>query len=234
MRLFVYSEIHLFGQSLGASMRDDPAFDAVIVEHHSADLEEQVTRADADVVLFDVSSVASLEVLDRLASRSDAPPVVAIAVAATAHHVMACAQAGVYNMVHRDANVGELKRAVTRAVNGEVFCRPEVTRLLFDEIRDRRLASHTGDLVSSAPTLTPRESDVLLLLAGGRSNKQIARELHLSVSTVKKHVHSLFRKLHLERRSQARGILDEYPGILVSADSNSGPDPSGSIKWDMR
>ena len=219
MRLFVYSEVHLFGQSLGASMADDPAFDAVTVEHRGADLEEKITEAGADVVLYDVSSAAALKVLDRLANRDDAPPVVAIAVAATARHVMACAQAGVYNMVHRDANLVELKRAVARAVNGEVFCRPEITRLLFDEIRDRRLASR--GLAQSGPlaALTPRESDVLRLVAGGRSNKQIARELHLSVSTVKKHVHSLFQKLHLERRSQARGLLDEYPGILVPSDT---------------
>jgi DNA-binding NarL/FixJ family response regulator len=68
-------------------------------------------------------------------------------------------------------------------------------------------------------SLTRRESDVLQLIGRGLSNKEIARELVISVSTVKHHVHNLLDKLQLQRRSQAMRRVRDAPWLVSPPDS---------------
>jgi two-component system, NarL family, nitrate/nitrite response regulator NarL len=55
--------------------------------------------------------------------------------------------------------------------------------------------------------LTPREREIVMLIDRGMSNKQIARELHIELATVKNHVHSVLEKLHVERRGAAAAVM---------------------------
>ncbi len=79
----------------------------------------------------------------------------------------------------------------------EVRCSPKITAWLLKELRRRPEKSQFDE------RLTAREIQTLRLISQGRSNKEIARELGISVSTVKNHVHSVLEKLRVQSRSQA-------------------------------
>jgi DNA-binding NarL/FixJ family response regulator len=89
-----------------------------------------------------------------------------------------------------------------------------VTRSLVDELRRRR---ESCEIVAAAELLTRREAETVRLLERGYTNKEIAAELHLSVATVKNHVHAVLSKLELTRRAQVGELLREKPWLLRSA-----------------
>jgi NarL family two-component system response regulator LiaR len=98
--------------------------------------------------------------------------------------------------VLEDASVGgadELRRAIKAAAAGQVQLAPEAAARLMREVR----------APESPEALTGRETEVLKLLARGKADKQIARELFIGKSTVKSHVHSILAKLNVRSRTQA-------------------------------
>ena len=94
----------------------------------------------------------------------------------------------------KDADVGDILVAIRAAYRGEVHLDPATARTL------------THSLIASGPgaaALTAREKDVLAMIAAGKSNREISRELAISDRTVQSHLSSVLRKLHLASRTQA-------------------------------
>jgi len=122
---------------------------------------------------------------------------IAVALAETETEISAWAEAGVCAYVPRDASLAQLHTAILGAMRGEVRCSPKITGWLLRELR------HRGDRSPVGERLTSRENETLHLISQGLSNKDIARELGISVATVKNHVHSVLEKLRVQSRSQA-------------------------------
>jgi DNA-binding NarL/FixJ family response regulator len=152
-----------------------------------------------DVVVFDVSLPAALELIDEL--RCEAPDlrVVAFAVSPSSADIIACAEAGAAGYVAADASIEQLVDAIIGVVTGQLICPPSVAFDLFRRIgapqQTRSFASETA--------LTAREREVLRLLGSGLTNKEIARSLNIAVSTVKNHVHHVLEKTAVASRSDA-------------------------------
>lgn len=106
-------------------------------------------------------------------------------------------EAGAVGFLLKDAEMDDLIRAVRGAARGEPQLHPEAARLLMN------LATRPKPAPDTAATLTDRERDVIALLAEGWSNKQIARALSISETTVKGHVANILGKLELTDRTQA-------------------------------
>jgi NarL family two-component system response regulator LiaR len=105
-------------------------------------------------------------------------------------------QAGATSYVIKTAGVEEVVRAVRSAAQGESVLDPSVAARVLQELRRRPARDPLAQL-------SPRETDVLTLLARGRSNKEIATQLSISEETVKTHVSNILSKLHLADRTQA-------------------------------
>lgn len=104
-------------------------------------------------------------------------------------------EAGAVSYVLKTVSSDELAQIIQGAYKGMPVMNPEVARALTRGLRQR----------SSQPedeSLTAREKEVLLLIADGKSNKEIAEELHISIKTVKTHVSNLLMKCELEDRTQ--------------------------------
>lgn len=97
----------------------------------------------------------------------------------------------------------------------ETRCHPKVVTSLLKELRRRRGFSDS----SEGEPLTRRESEVLRLVGRGFSNKEVARSLNLSESTIKAHMHSIFAKLRVRRRGEAIARLRSEPWLEGSAGS---------------
>jgi DNA-binding NarL/FixJ family response regulator len=153
-----------------------------------------------DVVLLDVHMPdgGGAEVLRRI--RPELPDVVflALSVSDAAEDVIAVIRAGARGYVTKTISSRELVTAIARVAVGDAVFSPRLAGFVLDAFADRPGAAPISD--PELDLLTPRERDVLRLLARGYAYKEIASELFISVKTVETHVSSVLRKTQLSNR----------------------------------
>jgi NarL family two-component system response regulator LiaR len=159
-----------------------------------------VERLVPDVVLMDLvmPHMDGLEALRQVRAVSPTTRVVVLTSYAQDEKVLGAIRAGAAGYLLKDVRPPELVEAIRRAAEGEAWLHPTAAARLM-----RELSEHSAAEEADAARLTPRELEVLRLLAQGRSNKAIADELVVSEKTVKTHVSNILAKLHLHDRTQA-------------------------------
>jgi DNA-binding NarL/FixJ family response regulator len=159
-----------------------------------------------DVALLDFAMPDALALPHAIAAAQIPVKVVAFSVAETEDEICECAEAGIAGYVGRNGSKEDLIAAVENALRDEVPCSPRVAASLF-----RRLAAHvqTTRQRPREAALTNREQDIIALIDRGLSNKEIARQLKISLPTVKNHVHNILEKLQVRRRGAAAAVLRE-------------------------
>lgn len=160
--------------------------DFIITAAFSSAEELLASRIDADVVLLDLElpGMSGIDAIPRIPV-----PVLVLSAYAADEQLDAVLRAGARGYLLKGASIEEIERSIRAVARGE--------RAL-----DSRIASRVAAL-ADAPRLSPRERDVLRLLAEGQSNKEIAASLGVTERTVKFHVTSIFNKLGAENRAQA-------------------------------
>jgi DNA-binding NarL/FixJ family response regulator len=177
------------------------------VAGEAADGAEAVALAASerpDVVLMDVRMpvMDGLEATRRIAaSGADAPKVVILTTFDLDDYVYEALRAGASGFLLKDAPRADLVAAIRVAAAGDALLAPSVTRRLIEAFAARPAAVTPSP--SRLASLTPRERDILTLVARGRSNTEIAGDLVVSEATVKTHVGHLLAKLGLRDRVQA-------------------------------
>jgi DNA-binding NarL/FixJ family response regulator len=162
---------------------------------------EAVAAAQPQVVLMDLNMPRCDGVEATRRVRADHPrtQVVVLTTYADDESILGALQAGALGYLTKDATRAEIGRAVMAAAAGQAVLDPAVQqRLLSAAVRaPAAQPEHDPD------ELTPRESDVLRLIAAGKSNREIARALYVSEATVKTHVNRIFAKTGSRDRTQA-------------------------------
>ncbi len=156
-----------------------------------------------DVVLMDLRMprMDGVEATRRIRAEYPGTHVVVLTTYVDDESVYAALRAGARGYLTKDAGGEEIARAITTVREGEAQLDPSVQRRLLEAVAaGERPARRMGDLPDG---LTRREAEVLALIAAGRSNAEIARELFVSESTVKTHINNLFAKAGLRDRAQA-------------------------------
>ena len=201
VRVFLVDDHGLFRAGVRAEL--DSITDEVEVVGEAGTVGEAVAgiaHKKPDVVLLDVHMPdgGGAEVLRR--SRPDNPEVVflALSVSDAAEDVIAVIRAGARGYVTKTISSHELVRAVVRVAEGDAVFSPRLAGFVLDAFADRPGAAPISD--PELDLLTPRERDVLRLLARGYAYKEIAAELFISVKTVETHVSSVLRKTQLSNR----------------------------------
>jgi DNA-binding NarL/FixJ family response regulator len=173
----------------------------IVVVGQASDGDEAVRLATAekpDVVLMDLSMprVDGLEATRRLREAGIESRVLILTSFADGEGVRDAVRAGVTGYLMKDVLKGELLAAIRLAADGVPTLHPRAQQHLMRGIAE-------PETPSPFTALTPRERDVLALLARGESNKRIAAALNLSIGTVKGYVSAIFEKLGVEDRTQA-------------------------------
>jgi len=166
-----------------------------------------------DVVLMDVRMpvMDGIRATARLHEEPDAPRVLVLTTFDLDEHVYDALAAGASGFLLKDVTAERLFEAVRVVAAGEALLAPAITRRLiaeFARLRPRAPARGTLD------ALTPRETDVLRLLAQGLSNPELAACLHVGEETVKTHVSRILSKLGLRDRTQAV-VMAYETGLVV-------------------
>ena len=157
-----------------------------------------------DVVLMDIRmpGMDGLEAARLITGMAPAPPkVVMLTTFDLDDYVYAALRAGASGFLLKDSPRADLIAAVRVAAAGDALLAPSVTRRLIEAFAARPAA--VAPSPSRLASLTPRERDILMLVARGRSNTEIAGDLVVSEATVKTHVGHLLAKLGLRDRVQA-------------------------------
>jgi DNA-binding NarL/FixJ family response regulator len=184
----------------------------------AADGEEALAMIAAerpDVVLMDLRMprLDGIEATRRLAETHPSVGVVALTTYADDETVVAALQAGARGYLTKDAGAEQIRSAVERVAAGEGAIDPAVQRQLITAVHGGDTAAPPAD--GELPDgLTPREAEVLELIAAGLSNGEIADRLVVSGATVKSHVNHLFAKIGARDRAQA--VAYAYQHQLVA------------------
>jgi DNA-binding NarL/FixJ family response regulator len=160
-----------------------------------------IKALDPDVVLLDVHlpDGGGESVIGPVHSERPGVKFVALSVSDAAEDVVAVIRAGARGYVTKTITPAELTDTIHRIADGDAVFSPWLAGFVLD-------AFNQGDMPSPGAgeldQLTPREQDVLLLLARGYTYKEIAARLHLSVKTIETHVSNVLRKLQLSNRNE--------------------------------
>jgi DNA-binding NarL/FixJ family response regulator len=166
---------------------------------------DAVAAKDPQVVLMDLNMPRcdGVEATRRVRASHPRTQVVVLTTYSDDESIIGALRAGALGYLTKDATRAEIGRAVLAAAAGQAVLDPEVQqRLLSAAVRAPAPAPAAGQ-ASSDDELTPRESEVLRLIAAGKSNREIARALFVSEATVKTHVNRIFAKTGSRDRGQA-------------------------------
>lgn len=168
----------------------------------------QVGESTPDVVLLDMRmpEMTGLDVLKRLRADGRKMPVAILTTSRDESDVIASLQNGAQGYLLKDMEPDDLIAAMQRIVKGETVVAPELTGVLARAVQG---AGEVEEPVKDLDELTPREREILCLLAEGQSNKVIARNLGISDGTVKLHVKAILRKLKVHSRVEAAVLAVE-------------------------
>lgn len=195
VRVAILSIVRLYAEGLAEYLNSRGDISVVGIARNFAEFSKLIEAAPVDIVLCDTSEKQTASDVRLLASHYPDLRIIAVALTETETEIVTWAEAGISAYVPRTASLTQLYTAMLAAMRGEVRCSPRITGWLLRELRRRRNPVDER--------LTSREIQALRLISRGLSNKEIARELGISVSTVKNHVHSVLEKLRVQSRSQA-------------------------------
>lgn len=202
IRVFVVDDQELVRAGIVAIVR---AHDGMEVVGEAADGEQAirgVLRTHPDVVLMDLHMpiVDGVEAIQRLRAAEVGIPLLALTTFDTDDHVFRALHAGASGFLVKDAAVEEIVSAIRAAAGGDTVLSPAVASRVVAQYL--AFAPDPAKRAAEQSLLSPREREIVALIAEGRSNAEIAARAHLSEATIKTHVGRVLTKLGLRDRVQ--------------------------------
>ena len=206
MRVVVVSRVRLYREGLVLLLGARAGLEVAGAAGDAPAAVALVATARPDVAIVDSAMIVTPGVVASM--RLAGARVVAFGVRDEPAEIIACAEAGVAGYVPATAGTGELIKVLEAARRDELSCTPTVAGALLRRVTELSATVRRPD----AGALTGREAEILALLGEGLMNKQIARRLGLSLSTVKNHVHRILQKQAVPNRDELIRRLGAGPG----------------------
>jgi DNA-binding NarL/FixJ family response regulator len=215
VRIVVADDHQVVRTGFAALLDTEPDFTVAGTASNGAEAVEICRELRPDVVLMDVRmpGMDGIEATRQLAaSGADAPRILILTTFDLDEYVYDALRAGASGFLLKDVTAERLFDAVRVIAAGDALLAPAVTRRLISEFALLRAKPDAASMPALA-TLTPRETQVLRLVAEGLSNPEIAARLVVTEETVKTHVSRILNKLGLRDRTQA--VVTAYESGLV-------------------
>ena len=212
-RIIITEDHTILRQGLRVLLSSDPDFKIV---GEAEDGRESVRLAEAlspDLILMDLSmpKMTGIEAISEIKKRSTDIKIVVLTVHGGEEYVLSALEAGADGYVLKDANRDELATAIRKVLEGKRYLSPDISGKVIEGYLEGKTALRKK---TSWDTLTPREREILKLIAEGYKNREMAEALFISPKTVQKHRANLMEKLNLHNAvaltvfAIEKGIID--------------------------
>ena len=205
IRILVVDDHALFREGLRALLA---AFPDIAVVGEAADGEEAIAQAERlqpDVVLMDVAmpGIDGIEATRRILRINPNLGIIIVTMVEDTDSVFAAMRAGARGYVLKGAHHDEILRAIRAAAGGQAVFGSAIAARMMNYFQSLDASASSAAPDHAFPELTPREREVLELIARGITNAEIAERLVISPKTVSNHITSIFSKLQIADRAQA-------------------------------
>jgi NarL family two-component system response regulator LiaR len=217
IRVLIADDHAILRKGIRALLSTEPDIEVVGEASDGAEALAQAEALQPDVILMDLvmPKMDGIEATRQVTASQQGMRVLVLTSFAADDKVFPAIKAGALGYILKDTGPDDLVRAIRQVHRGEPTLEPEIARKVLFELAQPPKRPPTPD------PLTPREMDVLRLLAQGKSNREIADELVLAELTVRTHVSNILGKLHLANRTQAAlyalkeglATLDDVPSL---------------------
>lgn len=201
LRLFISDPHHLFRECLATALERDERFDVIDRAESGTAMLEKLARSAAEVLVLgtDILDRELIGLTREIAKLFPTLRILVLGRAESDDQVVDCLVAGAGGFLLRDQTLAEVAAAIEVVARGERVCPPQVMRLLFIRLGELGRERKRRDRLEVLE-LSPREMEILRLIADGLTNQEIANRLYLSVHTVKNHVHRILDVLGVHSR----------------------------------
>ena len=216
LRLVIVDDHEIVRQGLVALLDRRAGFQVVAEAGTVAEAVEQARRFEPDIVVMDVRlpDGSGIEACREIRAELSGTRVVMLTSYPDEEAVLSAIVAGAAGYLLKQIRARDLVTALEAVGRGESLLDPAVTEKVLERIRRIALGGQTDELA----VLTSQERKILMLVAEGKTNKEIASDVFLSDKTVKNYVSSILSKLNLERRAQAAAFVARHRPMSSRAD----------------
>ena len=202
IKVLIADDEALVRAGLRMILQSDPDIEVVAEACDGADALTQIRAHRPDVVLMDIRMprLDGLAATHQISTLPDAPPILVLTTFDRDEYVYTALQNGAAGFLFKDTPPQELIAAVRTIADGNAILAPSVTKRLIAHFAQG--SGTQAEARTRLAALTPREREVLTVVAQGMSNAQAARTMHLSEATIKAHVSQIMAKLGATNRVQ--------------------------------
>jgi two-component system nitrate/nitrite response regulator NarL len=208
--VLIVSEIRFLREGLAEALKREPPHSVVGLAANVDEMLAAVDQSRPAIVLLDAAFPNGTAAVRDIRAVGPAVRVVVFAVMETEENIVGWAEAGAAGYIPATAGLGDLVRLLADVVQGEQICSGRVASGLMRRVAFGAKTRDERNRTKVAPILTTREREISRLVSAGLSNKEIARQLNIELSTTKSHVHNLLGKLQLRRRGQIAYWIREH------------------------
>lgn len=208
IRVLLVSEMSLVCNVIASVLEDEPDITVVGRATSAEEALAQIDEADVALVSTRLPDDSALSLTESVVERDPATKVIVLGLRESEQTILQYVEAGADGYVLRDNSVDKLLDNIRAADDEEALVSPDVAYALMSRVTE--LAQIFSDVeagIDQPVDLTPREREVLDLIAEGLTNREIADRLYIEVGTVKNHVHSILQKLDVNSREDAAAYL---------------------------
>ncbi len=207
-RILIAEDHTILREGLRALLEDDPGLEIAGEAEDGLEAVRLTEQLDPDLVLMDLSMprMHGLEAIREISRRQPRVKILVLTVHKNEEYILATFKAGAHGYVLKDATHAELLMALKTVLAGQRYVSPGISDLVIEGFVEGRQGLKTE---SSWDSLTPREREILKLVAEGNKNKQIADLLCISVKTVESHRANLMKKLDRHSASALTALAIE-------------------------
>ncbi|MDH5181643.1 MAG: response regulator transcription factor [Gammaproteobacteria bacterium] len=213
INIVIVSDIRLYREGLSEILNHEESFRVIGQACGAEQAISCIKETSPHIVVIDMTIAGCCNVVGKIVSSFPQVKVIALAVPDDEETILACAQSGIVGYVVRDASIKQLINTIHGVNDGEFYCPRHIAASLIQLHKNKTSDFPYDELDQNSQVnavleqLTRREREIANLIFDGLSNKQIANNLTIEVSTVKNHIHNILAKMGIHSRGQMATVL---------------------------
>ncbi len=223
IKILLIEDNRLLREGISTFIKKEPDMSVVTTISNGENILEMIGKHNPNIVLLDLGlrSQNSLKVVKLVKQNFQETKIIVMDLIPLQADVFEFVEAGVSGFMLKDISVKEFLKTIRSVYKGTRVLPPNLTGSLFSQIVEKAVSGSKTSVITVSTRMTKREKQVIDLIADGFTNKEIAQKLHLSIFTIKSHVHNILEKLALNTRVQIAKYRHLSESYNIAIDTTS-------------